>query len=160
MAHLSASFPDHSVIDKSKEMTKRPRIAVVGSINMDLVVRCSRLARPGETTIGRSVSEVATLIGCDVASIADAERAAMELNRRGVSCRCAASDAVSRRRHRIAKPLTRFHREEVIAAHSVSIQTAASLVIEIDGTLAPSELILAITSAADGSPQARQRPSV
>src|SRR5256885_14329943 len=29
------------------------RIVVVGSVNMDLVVRCGRLPRPGETVIGR-----------------------------------------------------------------------------------------------------------
>jgi ribokinase len=36
----------------------RPRIAVVGSINADLVVRCARLPRPGETLSARDVSEV------------------------------------------------------------------------------------------------------
>jgi ribokinase len=36
----------------------RPRIAVVGSINADLVVRCARLPRPGETISARDVSEV------------------------------------------------------------------------------------------------------
>jgi ribokinase len=33
-------------------MTSKP-IVVVGSVNMDLVVRCARLPRPGETVIGR-----------------------------------------------------------------------------------------------------------
>jgi ribokinase len=36
----------------------RPRIAVVGSINADLVVRCARLPRPGETISARDVREV------------------------------------------------------------------------------------------------------
>jgi ribokinase len=35
-----------------------PRIAVVGSINADLVVRCARLPRPGETISARDVREV------------------------------------------------------------------------------------------------------
>ncbi|MCA9123564.1 MAG: ribokinase [Planctomycetaceae bacterium] len=39
-------------------MSKRPRIAVVGSINMDLVVRCSQLPQPGETILGESMAEV------------------------------------------------------------------------------------------------------
>ena len=29
-----------------------PKIAVVGSVNLDLVVRCERLPRPGETLSG------------------------------------------------------------------------------------------------------------
>jgi ribokinase len=33
-----------------------PRIAVVGSANMDLVVRCAALPRPGETVVGRDFS--------------------------------------------------------------------------------------------------------
>ncbi|HET6325110.1 MAG TPA: ribokinase [Planctomycetaceae bacterium] len=36
----------------------RPRIAVVGSINTDLVVRCAKLPRPGETISARDVSEL------------------------------------------------------------------------------------------------------
>jgi ribokinase len=36
----------------------RPRICVVGSINADLVVRCGRLPRPGETISARDVTEV------------------------------------------------------------------------------------------------------
>ncbi|MDG1893501.1 MAG: ribokinase [Fuerstiella sp.] len=35
-----------------------PRILVVGSINMDLVVRSERLPAPGETLVGRSLSEI------------------------------------------------------------------------------------------------------
>jgi ribokinase len=34
----------------------RPRITVVGSINLDLVTRCERLPRPGETVSGASFS--------------------------------------------------------------------------------------------------------
>jgi ribokinase len=35
-----------------------PRITVVGSINLDLVARCERLPRPGETVTGASFSRV------------------------------------------------------------------------------------------------------
>lgn len=38
--------------------TNAPRILVVGSINMDLVVRSSRLPIPGETLIGSSLTEI------------------------------------------------------------------------------------------------------
>ncbi|MEN0110462.1 MAG: ribokinase [Planctomycetota bacterium] len=34
-----------------------PRIVVVGSANMDLVLRCPRIPRPGETLLGDSVTE-------------------------------------------------------------------------------------------------------
>ncbi len=37
---------------------RNPRIVVVGSINMDLVVRSSRLPVPGETLFGRSFSQI------------------------------------------------------------------------------------------------------
>ncbi|GAA5506159.1 ribokinase [Novipirellula caenicola] len=37
---------------------KRPKITVVGSINMDLVVRCDRFARPGETITATSSAEI------------------------------------------------------------------------------------------------------
>ena len=33
-------------------MAGKPRVVVVGSANMDLVVRCSRIAAPGETVLG------------------------------------------------------------------------------------------------------------
>jgi ribokinase len=39
--------PDHS-----------PRIVVVGSINLDLVVRCAHLPRPGETVVGQTLREI------------------------------------------------------------------------------------------------------
>lgn len=38
--------------------TSRPRIAVVGSINMDLLVSCGRLPRPGETIQAESIQEL------------------------------------------------------------------------------------------------------
>lgn len=34
---------------------RRPRVCVVGSINLDLVVRCERLPRPGETLTGGAI---------------------------------------------------------------------------------------------------------
>ena len=37
---------------------RRSRILVVGSINMDLVVRCRRLPLPGETLTGNSLTEI------------------------------------------------------------------------------------------------------
>ena len=36
----------------------RPRIVVVGSVNLDLVARCERLPRPGETVTGASFTRV------------------------------------------------------------------------------------------------------
>ena len=36
----------------------RPRITVIGSINMDLVVRCARLPAPGETILADSSQEI------------------------------------------------------------------------------------------------------
>lgn len=38
-------------------MSRRPRITVVGSINMDLVVTCRRIPAVGETVLARSASE-------------------------------------------------------------------------------------------------------
>lgn len=40
------------------EPDQPPRIVVVGSINLDLVVRCARLPRPGETVAGQSLREI------------------------------------------------------------------------------------------------------
>lgn len=37
---------------------RRPHVVVVGSINMDLVVRCRTLPRPGETLSGSSFAEI------------------------------------------------------------------------------------------------------
>src|SRR5712691_2385962 len=37
---------------------RRPRVAVVGSVNLDLVARCERLPRPGETVSGASFERV------------------------------------------------------------------------------------------------------
>jgi ribokinase len=39
-------------------LQRRPRIAVVGSVNLDLVARCERLPRPGETVTGASFQRV------------------------------------------------------------------------------------------------------
>ena len=36
----------------------KPRITVVGSINLDLVARCERLPRPGETVTGATFARV------------------------------------------------------------------------------------------------------
>jgi ribokinase len=40
-------------------MSRAPRITVVGSVNLDLVARCERLPRPGETVSGAEFSHVA-----------------------------------------------------------------------------------------------------
>ena len=37
---------------------RRPKVAVVGSINLDLVARCERLPRPGETLTGATFERV------------------------------------------------------------------------------------------------------
>lgn len=39
-------------------MNHRPRIAVLGSINMDLVLRCRTLPKPGETILADDVQEI------------------------------------------------------------------------------------------------------
>ena len=81
------------------------RIVVLGSINMDLVVRCASLARPGETVIAHSSSDVcggkganqavaAARAGGDVVMIgrvgddAFAGRLVANLERERVDCRC------------------------------------------------------------------------
>ena len=61
-------------------MVKRPRIVIVGSINLDLVARVPKLPRPGETVLGREFKQVpggkganqavaAALLGADVTMI-------------------------------------------------------------------------------------------
>lgn len=42
----------------SEANSARPKIVVVGSINMDLVVACRQLPRPGETIHGHSIQEL------------------------------------------------------------------------------------------------------
>ncbi|MCA9058021.1 MAG: hypothetical protein KDA85_05960, partial [Planctomycetaceae bacterium] len=37
---------------------RTPRVVVVGSINMDLRIRCERIARPGETLRGTELQEI------------------------------------------------------------------------------------------------------
>ena len=41
----------------------RPRIVVVGSVNLDLVARCEHLPRPGETVTGATFSLAVTAGG-------------------------------------------------------------------------------------------------
>jgi ribokinase len=40
------------LLPDARKMSNKP-VVIVGSVNMDLVVRCARLPRPGETIIGR-----------------------------------------------------------------------------------------------------------
>ncbi len=47
-----------------------PRIGVVGSANVDLVVRCERLPRPGETVLGGDVTRLAGGKGANQAAAA------------------------------------------------------------------------------------------
>ncbi len=47
-----------------------PRVGVVGSANVDLVVRCARLPRPGETVIGGDVTRLAGGKGANQAAAA------------------------------------------------------------------------------------------
>jgi ribokinase len=47
-----------SKVEKTSKRDDHPRVVVVGSINMDLVIRCPELPRPGQTILGRSVCEL------------------------------------------------------------------------------------------------------
>lgn len=95
---------------KSDLRMSRPRIAVVGSINMDLVVRCSRLPKPGETILAGSAEEVcggkganqavaAARAGGDVAMIgrvgndAFAERLVTNLSECGIDTRAVSASS-------------------------------------------------------------------
>jgi ribokinase len=50
-------LPDSIDLNMSTAIPNKPRIAVLGSINIDLVVRCAGLPVPGQTIIGQSLSE-------------------------------------------------------------------------------------------------------
>ena len=84
-------------------MTSSPRVVVIGSLNMDLVVRCRRLPHPGQTIQAESSSEVcggkganqavaAARAGGQVAMVgrvgddAFAERLIDNLSQEGVDC--------------------------------------------------------------------------
>ncbi len=86
-----------------------PRIVVVGSINMDLVLRCARLPRPGETLLAESAAEApggkganqavaAAQLGADVAMIGRvgndsfAKRLEANLDHNGVALHLARND--------------------------------------------------------------------
>ncbi|WP_347557654.1 ribokinase [Robbsia sp. KACC 23696] len=47
-----------SAPDTTRELDRRGRVTVVGSINMDLVVRTPRMARPGETLAGQGFAQI------------------------------------------------------------------------------------------------------
>ena len=102
----------------------RPRITVVGSINLDLVARCERMPRAGETVSGASFSRVpggkganqalacsrlgaeVTMVGC-VGSDGFADEALAGLREAGVEEGWIARDAptgVAHRRHLFAQP--------------------------------------------------------
>lgn len=53
---MNVRQPEDLVTDKVSD--KRPRLVVVGSVNMDLVARVARLPRPGETVTGRELREI------------------------------------------------------------------------------------------------------
>lgn len=65
-------------------MSRRPQIVIVGSINMDLVVRCKQLPVPGETVIAESADEVPGGKGANQAvAVARAGGAAVMIGRIG-----------------------------------------------------------------------------
>lgn len=83
--------------------TRPPKIAVLGSMNMDLVIRCAHLPRPGETLLAESSAEIcggkganqavaAARAGGEVSMIgrvgddAFADRLVSNLVREGIDC--------------------------------------------------------------------------
>ena len=87
----------------------RPRVAVVGSINLDLVARCERLPRPGETVTGATFSRypggkganqavACARLGADVTMIGAtgtdplADEALVELRESGVALQLTTSE--------------------------------------------------------------------
>ncbi len=85
------------------KQNRLPKIAVLGSINMDLVIRCAHLPRPGETLLAESAEEIcggkganqavaAARAGGDVSMIgrvgddAFADRLMSNLVREGIDC--------------------------------------------------------------------------
>ena len=50
--------PDLSNTPTSLTSDQQPHIVVVGSINMDLVTRVTRLPRPGQTVVGRELQRI------------------------------------------------------------------------------------------------------
>lgn len=54
----ASSTPCPDISSAPLAPVKRGHVAVIGSLNMDLVVRSSRLARPGETLAGQSFTQI------------------------------------------------------------------------------------------------------